>query len=163
MSLQPPRRRLSHENLFQHKIDFFLEQTALHGKTLEQQYQQGAACSIPKDIEELEMSLLSMQKFLVALHSVPNNQKLLQKHLDHQRHLQEALQTQIRRELQDDSERDDDSIDYSEEDDDDDDDDEALDKLYDEMVRRRPLPALSPLTTLGEPFFSFKEVEETTQ
>lgn len=136
----------------------------MHGKKLEQQEQQDGACSIPKDIEGLEMSLLSMQKFLVALHGVPNNQKLLQKHLDHQKSLQETLQMQMRQELQD-GESDDGSMDYSEEDDEDEDedeDDEALDKLYDELVRHRPLSALSSFARLGQEIFPVKEEEETT-
>jgi hypothetical protein len=138
----------------------------MHGKKLEEQHQQqqGTACSKPKDIEELEMSLLSMQKFLVALHGVPNNQKVLQKHLEHQKSLQETLQMQMSQEQQVCEEDDNGSIDFSvEEDEDEDEDDEALVKLYDEMFRHRPRSALSSIARLGEITFSVKEEGETTQ
>ncbi|CAB9527033.1 expressed unknown protein [Seminavis robusta] len=158
-SLKPPRRRLSHENLFQHKIDFFLEQTAEHGKKIELQQRHHAKKDDPcldlapvapsknKDIEELEMSLISMQNFLVALHSVPDNQKLLQKHLEVQTRVQDELRQQKELHHVDDEDE------YDDEDDDDsscDDDDDDLDDLYDEMIRHRPLPALSMLGGIQE-------------
>ena len=91
-----PRRVRSHENLFQHTIDAFLNQASDHHKKLEKQLQQqgqhqgqhaankcscSCSCSLPEDVEEVESSLLSMQNFLVALHNVPNSQKLLRKHM----------------------------------------------------------------------------------
>ena len=69
--LRKPRRVLSHENLFQHKIDYFLEQTQKHAGT--------DPTIRTRDLEELECALSSLQHFMVALHEMPDKQAVFQK------------------------------------------------------------------------------------
>lgn len=171
----PPRRMRSHENLFQYKIDFFLEQTASNQKKLEKQQTQNGNFqyeSPPKDIEALESSLFSMQQFLVALTSMPNNQKLLQKHMEHQTSLQAQIEERKRGEEEDEDEEeyDSDDEDYYDEDDDDasldsddeedDDDDDEDDDLCNEILQEIQKNKLEQLNLLmGSDLFDISNTE----